>query len=93
MRLSILFCWLAGGYTQTGSIANEVCPDTGRTSFEGIAHAKDALHHRLPLFPGSDLFGHDNIVPLFSLWARHGARLLCAGLQGCRELFLTTARC
>jgi len=49
---------------------------------EGIAHAEFAQHLQIALLPEFNLFGHDNIVPLFAFWARHGARLLCTGLPG-----------
>ena len=43
--------------------------------------------HCTALLPDLDRFDHNNIVPLFAFWARHGARLLCAGVQGIWECF------
>ena len=46
-----------------------------------------------PLLPDFDRFGLDNIVPLFTFWARHGATTPCAGLQASRKLCRPSGGC
>jgi hypothetical protein len=87
VRLSLIFCWLAGGYTQPWLVAEDVSPDAGRTGPEGLAIAEDAFHLWIPPFSLFDLFGHDNKVPFLTSGARHGARLFCADLQGFQSYF------
>ena len=92
MRVNMLFCWVAGDYTHNWRIDDDVCPDAGRNPHE-LMLTEDASHLRVAPLPDFDRFGLDNIVPLFTFWARHGTRTPCAGQQASWKLCRPSGGC